>query len=95
VPLKEFSPDEAVNLWWNDRACRPNQKSRKPYRKHKHTRKVQDVGTTESTSNYIEILSSDSEVEIQSESGSDSDKFLNLLDEWDDWMECNDEADDN
>lgn len=41
----EFSPDEAVNLWWGDRACRPNQKFRKPYRKHKHTRKVQDAGT--------------------------------------------------
>ena len=94
VPLREFSPDEAVDLWWIDRARRPNQKSRKPYRKHKRTRKVQDASTTASTSNYIEILSSDSEVAIQSESGSDSDESLNLLDEWDDWMESNDEADD-
>ena len=66
VPLKEFSPDEAVDLWWDDRGRRPNQKPRKPYRKHKHTRGVQDAGTTASTSNVIQILSSDSEVENQS-----------------------------
>ena len=83
VPLKEFSPDETVDLWWGDKGCRPNRKLRKPYRKHKHTRRVQDAGTTASTSNYIEILSSDSEVEVQSESGSDSDESLNLLDKWD------------
>jgi len=93
VPLKEFSPEEAIDIWWNDRIRRPNQKSRKPYRKHKRVRDVQSVGTTASTSSPIEILSSDSEVEIQSGSGSDSDEALNLLDEWDDWIVSDDESD--
>ena len=87
VPLKEFSPDKAVDLWWGDRGRRPNQRPRKPCRKHKRTRGVQDAGTTASTSNVIQILSSDSEVENQFQSGSDSDESLNLLDEWDDRME--------
>ena len=93
VPLKEFSPEEAIDIWWNDRIRRPNQKSRKPYRKHKRVRDVQSVGTTALTSSPIEILSSDSEVEIQSGSGSDSDEALNLLDEWDDWIVSDDESD--
>jgi len=44
----------------------------------------------------IEILSSDSELEVQSNLGSDSEvKTINLLDEWDDWMELgSDDSDD-
>jgi len=40
VPLKQFSPDEPIELWWSDRVRRPNQKSKKPYKKRtKRTRK--------------------------------------------------------
>ena len=28
-PLKDFSPDLAIYLWWNDKVRRPNQKPRK------------------------------------------------------------------
>ena len=53
MPLKEFSPDEAIDLWWSDRVRRCNQKSRKPYRKHKHTRKKVAASTTTSTFDYV------------------------------------------
>ena len=46
---------------------------------------------TTSTSDYVEILSSESEVEIES----DSDESFNMLGEWDDWMGFDDEADDS
>ena len=71
VPLREFSPDEAIELWWNDKVRRPNQKPKKPYKKRtKHTREAAqgkvaaDTACTPSTSECIEILSSNSEVEI-------------------------------
>ena len=98
MPLKEFSPDEAIDLWWSDRVRRPNQKPRKPYRKRKHTRKAQEkvaASITTSTSDYVEILSSESEVEIRFEIESDSDESFNMLGEWDDWMGFDDEADDS
>ena len=31
--LEDFDPDPAVNLWWNDKVRRPNQKQRRPYKK--------------------------------------------------------------
>ena len=84
VPLKEFSSDEAVDLWWSDKGRRPNQKPRKPY----STRGEFKMPVPQHQLQITFRLSSDSEVEeVQSESGSDSDKSLNLLDEWDDWME--------
>ena len=98
MPLKEFSPDEAIDLWWSDRVRRPNQKPRNPYRKRKHTRKVQEkvaASIITSTSDYVEILSSESEVEIRSEIESDSDESFNMLGEWDNWMGFDDEADDS
>ena len=100
VPLKEFSPDAAIDLWWKEKVCRPNQKPRKKCKRTKHTKStptastsnVASISTAASSSNAetlcIEILSSDSELEVQSNSSSDSEvESINLLDEWDDWME--------
>ena len=33
APLKEFCPDAAIDLWWTDKLCRPNQRKRKKYKK--------------------------------------------------------------
>ena len=33
VPLKDFCPDDAINLWWKDKVCQPQQSSRKLYKK--------------------------------------------------------------
>ena len=39
VPLKDFCPDDAIDLWWKDKVRRPNQKRRRPYRKRgKHAK---------------------------------------------------------
>ena len=107
IPLKEFSPDDAIDLWWKEKVRRPNQKPRKKYKRTKRTKSTSTTScNTASTSTAacssnacIEILSSDSDLEVQSNSDSDSEsevESLNLPDEWDDWMELgSDESDDN
>ena len=37
APLKEFCPDAAIDLWWKDKLCRPNQKKRREYMKRTNT----------------------------------------------------------
>ena len=37
VPLKEFCPDAAIDLWWKDKLRRPNQKKRREYMKRTNT----------------------------------------------------------
>ena len=32
VPLQDFCPDAAVNLWWRSKSRRPDQRTRRPYR---------------------------------------------------------------
>ena len=99
VPLKEFSPDDAIDLWWKEKVRRPNQKPRKKYKRTKRTKSALTVSTSNAAStstaasssnaetSCIEI-SSDSELEVWSNSGSDSEvESINLLDQWDDWME--------
>uniref|UniRef100_A0A1X7V1N3 HAT C-terminal dimerisation domain-containing protein n=1 Tax=Amphimedon queenslandica TaxID=400682 RepID=A0A1X7V1N3_AMPQE len=33
TPLNEYSPDNAIDLWWSDKSRRPNQRKRKAYKK--------------------------------------------------------------
>ena len=33
VPLTDFCPDDAIDLWWKEKVRRPNQKARRPYKK--------------------------------------------------------------
>ena len=35
IPLSEFCPDPAIDLWWKARVRRPHQRKRKTYVKHK------------------------------------------------------------
>ena len=35
IPVKEFNPDHAIDLWWKDKLCQPNQKLRAPYKQKK------------------------------------------------------------
>ena len=81
VPLKDFCPDNAINLWWKEKVRRPNQKPRRPYKKQKRI-STSSSAATASTTETIELLSSTSE----SDSGSSSDES-NLLDDWDDWID--------
>ena len=103
VPLNKFSPDDAIDLWWKEKVRRQNQKPRKKYKQTKRTKSTPTASTSNAAStstaasslnaetSCTEILSSDSELEVQSNSGSDSEvdsnHSINLLDEWDDWME--------
>lgn len=81
VPLKEFCPDNAIDLWWKEKVRRPNQKSRRPYKKRKRI-SISSSAATASTSEVVDLLSSSSE----SCSDSSSDES-NLLDDWDDWID--------
>ena len=33
IPLPEFNPDKAIDLWWREKTRRPNQSERKPYQR--------------------------------------------------------------
>ena len=74
VPLREFCPNEAMDLWWKDKVCRPNQSKRKQYKKRTHS-----LPTDESA-----VSSSESETEPESEE--DSEAQPDLLADWDEWM---------
>ena len=54
-PFKDFNPNKAIDLWWEDKVCRPTQKQRKKYKKRR--------GDQPSTS-----TTPDSESESESES---------------------------
>ena len=74
VPLREFCPDEAIDLWWRDKVRRPNQSKRKQYKEC-----TRNLTTHEST-----VSSSESETEPGSKE--DSDAQSDLLSDWDEWM---------
>ena len=35
VSVVDFTPDEAIQIWWDDKVRRPNQKPRKQYKRHR------------------------------------------------------------
>ena len=72
VPLKNFCPDDAIDLWWKDKVRRPHQRSRKWYKKRTPSNDLPVDDSTGSSS--------------QCESEEDSDDGTDLLGDWDDWM---------
>ena len=72
VPMKDFCPDDAINLWWNSKVRRPQQSSRKLYKKRTSSSNLPVDESTGSSS--------------QSESEENSDDDTDLLGDWDDWM---------
>ena len=74
IPLKNFCPDDAIDLWWKDKVRRPHQRSRKQYKKR-----------TPSTSSDLTVNES-TDSSSQCESEEDSDDGTDLLGDWDDWM---------
>ena len=80
VPLKDFSSDHAIDLWWKDKVRRPSQKPRKQYAKRSGTETgegSQERGT-----------------QSDSDSESDSEDAPNMLDDWDAWMDPDSDAED-
>ena len=64
VPLKDFNPDAAIDLWWREKVRRPNQGQRKAYKKRKVDVIDLDSDSEEDTNlldNWDELLESDVE----------------------------------
>ena len=74
VPLKDFNPDNAIDLWWKDRVRRPHQSSRRVYTKRALSSNLPDGEGTGSSS------------QTESEENSDDNTDGDLLGDWDDWM---------
>ena len=71
VSLSDFCLDDAIELSWRDKVCRPDQSKRKHYEKHAH----------------CTPRGSDNSSSSKSAEGSNySDTEANLLTEWDEWM---------
>ena len=74
VPVKEFNPDHSIDLWWQNKVRRPNQKQKAPYKKQKTC-----IDTDASTcSASTELTETDSDSDAESES---------LLESWDSWVD--------
>ena len=69
TPLKGFSPDSAITLWWEAKQRRPNQSARKQYNPHRASR--QGSSETSSTSD------SSDEDETEAVLLDDWDKWMN------------------
>ena len=80
VPLKEFNPDHAIDLWWKDKLRRPNQRPRAQYKQHK----VSAASTSSDTHESEQV----SDAESNSDAESDS-----LLQSWDSWIDIESDSD--
>jgi len=86
LPLSEFDPNEAINLWWNEKIRRPNHSARKPYKKHKTRSTASCSSSSLSTSSSSSVIVCDSD-STTSESDSEPVASKSLLDCWDDWID--------
>ena len=80
VPLKEFNPDHAIDLWWKDKLRRPNQRPRALYKQQKVT-----AASTSSDTHESEQVS---DAESNSDAESDS-----LHQSWDSWIDIESDSD--
>ena len=74
VPLQDFSPDNATNLWWKEKVRRPNQSQRKAYKKRRVDVIDLDFDSEEEKSlldNWDELLESESSEEESTDQTSD------------------------
>ena len=93
-PLKEFSPESAIKLWWDAKLRRPNQHKRKKYKKRTSTRlTTTDDATTSHSSDTITLTDDDDD--YGDEDGKDADETTSddfqdtdsmILDDWDNWI---------
>ena len=61
VPLKDFCPDDAIDLWRKDKLRRPNQKQRKPYKKRgKRTKTAKHTEATAKVSGDVSDMAATS-----------------------------------
>ena len=79
VPLQDFCPDAAVDLWWRSKSRRPDQRTRRPYRQH----------SAGSSSNTPDTATDDLSVYSENDT---SDSESDRLHDWDKWM-CDSNSD--
>ena len=79
VPLQDFCPDAAVDLWWRSKSRRPDQRTRRPYRQH-------SAGSSSSTPD-----TATDDLSVYSENDT-SDSESDRLHDWDKWM-CDSNSD--
>jgi len=93
-PLKDFSSDTSIDLWWGAKQRRPSHGPRKHYKKRSSQQKVQCEGDSltqphSSASSSVVVIDDDDEVEYDADSDEDKeDEELDryILDDWDDWV---------
>ena len=61
VPLKEFNPDHAINLWWKDKLRRPNQRPRAQYKQN-----VAAASTSSDTHEIEQVSDAESNSDVES-----------------------------
>ena len=79
VPLQDFCPDAAVDLWWRSKSRRPDQRTRRPYRQC-------SAGSSSSTPD-----TATADLSVYSENDT-SDSESDRLHDWDRWM-CDSNSD--
>ena len=89
VPLKEFNPDHSIQLWWSAVTRRPNQRSRKAYKKRSVSSATSGTSTATASSNDADLDESSSDtdtIDTANTSESPSSGGFSLHD-WDNWIE--------
>ena len=78
IPLQKFNPDHSIDMWWDSKRRRPQQKARKKYAKWFSVQSSTDSSGAATTSDTCDLMDSEAE--------SDSDSLQNILDDWDNWI---------
>ena len=71
LALRDFSPDAAVNLWWEAKIRKPSQHPRKHYKQRVHA--------------SLEDTTVEVEDEIEQEDEDEDEEYM--LDDWDEWLQ--------
>ena len=91
--LKDFSPDSSIRLWWEAKTRRPNQHKRKRYAVHKKP-SGSSITTSSSTISLLESDTTSTKNDADDETDSDDEEERSnaiLLDDWDRWMNDEDQ----
>ena len=89
VPLDDFDANSSIDLWWQDKKRRLNQRQRKPYRKRRKVALTSGSTACSTSSMKEDVVNLDSESSTDSESPAESEsdsEANNLLDCWDNWI---------
>ena len=84
VELHDFSPDAAINLWWEAKTRKPDQCPRKQYKKRTPHHQALEAPSDDN----IEEECGEGEENDEEDTNEAQTKFS--LDDWDEWLQNND-----